>query len=127
MATNGASVRLKITVTGGQVLADLEFANSSRKDVFIEKYNACIEGEIENNVFQIRTGERVLDYTGMLAKRRRPLPEDYVRLAPGRMFAARADLTGAYECPRGAPSYEARYCAVLSYPDRECSWSLASV
>ena len=108
------------------MLADLEFANSTRQEIFIEKYNACINGEIENNVFEIKTGERLLDYTGMLAKRRRPIAEDYVRLAPGRMFASRVDLTNAYDFPRGKHDYQARYSAVISYPDRDGIWSLSS-
>jgi hypothetical protein len=121
-----ASVRLRISVRRIQVLADLEFMNTSRHDVFIEKFNACVNGEIENNVFEIRADGHLLDYTGMLAKRRRPLLEDYLRLPPGQPFTTQVDLTRAYDFPRGKRTYEAAYSAVLSYPERDGIWTLTS-
>lgn len=126
MMANGAAVRLNISVRQNQALARLEFTNPTSSDVFIEKYNACVDGEIENNVFQIQWDGHVVDYTGILAKRRRPLPEDYVKIPPGGTLTALVDLVRAYHFPAGSRIYDATYSAVISYPDREGIWTLTS-
>jgi len=126
MMADGAAVRLEISVRQNQALARLEFKNPTPSDVFIEKYNACIDGEIENNVFQIQWDDHVVDYTGLLAKRRRPLPEDYIKIAPGGTLASVVDLAKAYGFPAGFRTYQATYSAVISYPDRDGIWSLTS-
>jgi hypothetical protein len=108
------------------VLADLAFRSSAQGDLFIEKFNACVNGEIENNVFEIRSDGHLLDYTGLLAKRRRPLREDYIVIPTGRVFRKNVDFTTAYDFPRGLRTYEATYSAVLSYPDRDGIWRLTS-
>jgi hypothetical protein len=123
---NGVSVHLNVSVRSGQVMARLDFENSSNNDIFIEKFNACIEGQIENNVFEIRTNGQMLDYIGMLAKRRRPILEDYLVIRAGRTFETEVDLTRAYAFPRGLREYSAVYSAVISYPDRDGIWMLTS-
>jgi hypothetical protein len=123
---NGVSVYLKVSLRSSQVMARLAFKNRSGRDIFIEKYNACAGGQIENNVFEIRTNGHVLDYKGMLAKRRRPIPEDYLVVPSGQTFGVEVDLTRAYAFPKGLGRYVARYSAVISYPDRDGIWSLAS-
>jgi hypothetical protein len=126
MMANGAAVRLEISVRQNQALARMEFKNPTTSEIFIEKYNACIDGEIENNVFQIQWDGHAVDYTGILAKRRRPLPEDYVKIPPGGTLTVLVDLTKAYGFPAGSRTYEATYSAVISYPDRDGIWSLTS-
>lgn len=123
---NGVSVHLEVSVKSSQVLARLDFENTSNQDIFIEKYNACVQGRIENNVFEIRTNGHLLDYNGMLAKRRRPILEDYLVIFPGRNFETEVDLTKAYAFPKGLRQYSAAYSAVISYPHRDGIWTLTS-
>jgi hypothetical protein len=52
--------------------------------VFVEKFKARFNGKIEINVFCIATNGQMLDYVGILAKRRRPTGEDYLVIEPGR-------------------------------------------
>jgi hypothetical protein len=126
MMANSVSVHLAVSAQLGQVRARLAFKNSSNRDVFIEKYNACAEQQIENNVFEIRTNGHLLDYTGMLAKRRRPIPQDYLIIRPGEMFETEVDLTKAYAFPKELREYVVVYSAVISYPDRDGVWMLKS-
>jgi len=126
MMANGVSVHLTVSAVFDQVMARLEFKNSSNRDVFIEKYNACAEQRIENNVFEIQTHGQLLDYTGMLAKRRRPILQDYLVIRPGESFKTEVDLTKAYAFPKEFHDYVVVYSAVISYPDRDGIWMLKS-
>ena len=126
MTANSVSVHLSVAVRFGQVRASLDFANESQHEVFIEKYNACANGQIENNVFEIRSNEHTLDYKGPLFKRRRPVREDYVSISRGRKFSTQVDLAKAYDFPRGNHDYTATYSAVISYLDRDGIWTLTS-
>jgi hypothetical protein len=123
---NGVSVHLNVSVKSGHVMARLDFENRSNNGCFIEKYNACVERQIENNVFEIRTNGQILDYIGMLAKRRRPILADYLVIHAGRTFRTEVDLTRAYAFPGGLHKYSAVYSAVISYPDRDGIWTLTS-
>jgi hypothetical protein len=123
---NGVSVHLNVSVESGEVMARLDFENRSNNDIFIEKYNACVEGQIENNVFEIRTNDQMLNYIGMLVKRRRPVLEDYLVIRAGRIFETEVDLTRAYAFSRGLREYSVVYSAVISYPDRDGIWTLTS-
>lgn len=123
---DGVSVQLNVSVKGRHVLAALEFRNMTQLNFSIEKFNACTDGQIENNVFEIRTNGRLLEYTGLLAKRRRALLEDYIVIPAGRTFRTKADLTAAYDFPHEMRTYEALYSATLSYPDRDGLWTLNS-
>jgi hypothetical protein len=122
----GVSVHLTVSIDSGEAMARLEFRNNSKQDIFIEKYNACVEGRIENNVFEIRTNGQLLEYMGMLAKRRRPILEDYLVIVSGRNFETEVALTRAYAFPKGLRQYSAAYSAVISYPYRDGIWRLTS-
>ena len=122
---NGVSVHLTVSAHG-RVMAKLKFKNSSNRDVFLEKYNACAEQRVENNVFEIRTNGQLLDYTGILAKRRRPIPQDYIVIRPGETFETEVDLMKAYGFPKELREYVVVYSAVISYPDHDGIWMLKS-
>ena len=126
MMVNRVVVLLEISIQQNQVLARLEYRNPTPSAVFIEKYNACINGEIENNVFQIQWDGNLVDYTGILAKRQRPLLEDYIKIPPDGMWTALVNLAKAYRFPAGSHIYEATYSAIISYPDRDGIWTLTS-
>jgi hypothetical protein len=126
MESSRVFAQLSVRVEGRQVLAKLEFVNRSNEDLFIEKFNACFNGEIENNVFRITTDGRTLNYVGILAKRRRPIGEDYLRIEPGQSYTTQTDLVKAYAFLQGSRLYEGLYSAMISYPRRDGCWSLES-
>src|SRR4051812_29653039 len=91
------SAQLTVHSTQKDVFADLSFTNHDSEARFVEKVNACIDGVIENNVFRISSAGRPITYTGMLAKRTEPSPNDLYRLEPEKTFTTRVKLTNAYE------------------------------
>lgn len=116
-----AAVEVDLTVNtqSGGVMVGLLFVNQTSTRVFLEKINACSDGRIENNVFQLRSAGRQIDYTGRLTKRGRLLPEDYIPLDPGKTFTTQVDLTTAYAFLPGAHNYSVHYFALHSFPDRD--------
>jgi hypothetical protein len=127
MATGKMAIaEISVNIANRQVLATLEIRNESAADVYVEKYNACFGGQIANNIFVILTDAQMLDYVGPLVKRRRPIPEDYVRIASGISFTSNVDLRSAYRFLAGTRKYEAKYSATITYPSEDGYWTLES-
>jgi hypothetical protein len=123
---NAVDVKLSVAVEAQSVTATLTFTNQSSADVHIEKINGCLDGSIQNDVFKITAdGERVL-YTGALAKRFPPGPEDFVKVAPGKKLTTTVRLDQAYGLIPGSHRYRAAYSALHPFPDRPGFLSLES-
>lgn len=118
MSSSPVAVRLEVSPAGGVVNATLTFKNTSDVVAYVEKINGCLEGGIENDVFHIETGGQEVDYTGTLAKRRPPGPDDFVKLPPKQEIATSVRLTDAYDFLAGTHRYKAYYSALHAYPDR---------
>ena len=126
MLTNTIAARLSINIVQKSVLSSLAFINNSKETVYINKINGCLNGLIENNVFAIESEGSPIDYTGVLAKRLRPGPEDVVALDPGGTIDTIVDLSKAYAFMPGNHAYIAYYSAFHQFPDRPGYVSLQS-
>ena len=114
------SVKLSVRPDSRRVLVELLFTNqSSSSDAYLEKSNACSNGIIENNVFTVTSGRRQLDYAGVLMKRGRPRPQDYILVVPGKSFSTQVDLASAYAFFDGVHTYQVKYSALHTFPDRD--------
>jgi hypothetical protein len=113
------SVKLSARPDSRHVLVDLLFTNQSSSDAYLEKSNACSNGIIENNVFIVTSGRQQLDYAGVLMKRGRPRPQDYILLGPGKSFSTQVDLAPAYAFLDGVHTYQVKYSALHTFPDRD--------
>lgn len=126
MDTSPVEVGLSVTASGPQVTAKLAFTNRTTHPVHVWKFNGCLNGEVENNVFQITTAGRELDYIGRYVKRGVPGPDEFVRLAPGQTIRAEVRLDTVYEFPPGAHIYQIVYEADHGYPPNPDDFTLES-
>jgi len=120
------TVQLKISPTGRTVLADVTFKNKGKTDVFLWKVVACVDGELENDFFEIRRGDQRVDYTGILAKYGDLQASDFIKLEPGKQLEVRIHLEKYYDFPAGSGDYRAKFKASNPYPDRDDDFDLAS-
>jgi len=106
------SVALSISASGGAILAALEFRNATAGTAHLYKVLACLEGRIENNLFEIDGPKGPVLYNGRYVKRREPAPADFLALAPGAELRATVDLAGSYMFDQGPGRYRAHYFAI---------------
>ena len=118
-------VRLSVVVSGQQATATLRFINKTQQDIYLDKINACLDGTIENDVFEISTGDKSIEYIGILAKRK-VKPQDFYRLKPGEEIESKVSIDKVYQFPAGTHEYKIRYYAYHSYPGAEKDLHLVS-
>ena len=124
---SSVSVQLAVVAGEGNVTATLTFMNSSAEDVFLEKVNACINGTIRNNVFQVVSDIDRVPYIGIFAKRAMPGPDGFFRLAAGACHKVRVHLNDAYGFFPGWHAYRIHYVAKHPYIHRpDETWELKS-
>lgn len=112
-------VKLDISIAEKDVKAVLIFTNTSSTDAYVERINGCLDGNIKNNVFKITADNQKIDYIGILAKRRPPEPNDFVKLQPNEQINTQVKLNEAYEFLPGTHKYQVFYTAYHSFPDRD--------
>lgn len=112
------NVTLMVNVDKQQATAVIKFTNKTQHDVYLDKINACISGEIENDVFQISTNGKEIRYIGMLQKRH-VKPEDFIKLKPGAEIETKVKLEKTYQFLAGKNEYKIRYYAYHSHPQGE--------
>lgn len=117
MASNQLEVKLNIEVVFKEVYAVVQFINNSTDVVFIEKRNGCLNGFVENNVFEISSDGAKAEYIGIYEKLSAPKLEDFGRLAPGSTLRTRVKLNDVYEFLPGQHDYRAVYSALHPFPD----------
>jgi hypothetical protein len=124
--TQAITVDLRINTVGNRVRATMDFVNRSNATVFIEKTNACASGQIENDVFEIKSEYNRIRYIGILSKRTPPGPDDFIGIAPGKKFSTTVVLDEAYEFLPGSHVYRIRYAALHDFPDKNDYFELKS-
>ena len=126
------SVKLSVFSSEKQLVASLQFKNNGKNVAFLDLINACIKGELKNNVFEVvpvkagGTREPALGYRGPRLKRRQPILPDFLRLEPGGVAEANVRLDNGYAFPTGRGTYAVTYSAVHQYPDNDDYWEIAS-
>jgi hypothetical protein len=118
MTPNQIDVKLEIAADENKATATLTYTNTSSTDAYLDKINGCVNGSIKNHVFRISSEGKEIEYIGILAKRKDPGPDDFVKLPPKGVLMARVNLNEAYEFFSGAHEYKAHYFALHSFPDR---------
>jgi hypothetical protein len=78
-------------------LVRLTFTNVSDRQAWLYRYNACVGGQVENNVFIIKDGTTRVGYSGRYVKRPAPTPEDFDPLAGHATHVVDVDLVRAYK------------------------------
>ena len=116
MERKTVETELKIIVSKNSVIANIMFINISPKDIYLEKINACLSGEIENDVFEISSEGKKIEYVGPLTKRLPPGPEDVVLLSKGDSITTSVNLCEAYEFKKRGIEYCVTYSAYHSSP-----------
>lgn len=123
--------RVELTLTprldDDRLRLELAFRNRGAIEVWIEKYNACANRRVEQNVFRVvdEDGGRV-PYAGPMFKRGRAGRDDYILIAAGDTFTVAVNLAEGYRLRPGAHTYRVSYSSMISYPDRDGLWSLDS-
>ena len=117
MSSNPVAVKLVVATSSATIAATLTYTNTSSENAFIEKINGCLDGHIDNNVFELTADNRRIDYTGILVKRRAPGPDDFVKLPPGEKLITTVRLEETYEFLPGSHTYRVVYSALHSYPE----------
>lgn len=98
---------------------------SSSETGLLLRYNLPLDGSVENNIFRGDSRDE-LRYLGGYAKRKAPVPADFLKLAPGASLELVVDdLTQYYEVPRFA-TLRFRYEAYHTPPQAEQLYSLQS-
>jgi hypothetical protein len=110
------NVTLAVAISGRSVTATVTFTNRGTVDAFLYEVNAIPEGRLEKNVFDIRREGQRVEYTGILAKRAQPTPEDFLTVKPGQTYTTVVPLHKFYAFPSGMGEYVARYEAFNQKP-----------
>jgi hypothetical protein len=97
-------------------LVRLTFTSISDRDGFLVRYNACVGGQVENNVFVVTAGDAKVPYTGVYRKRHAPTPEDYDALPKHATRTVDVDLQKAYAVKPGV-TYSVAYRAYHGRPN----------
>lgn len=82
-----------------EVHANLTIVNQGDQAVALDKLSIAFDGALANHVFQIRQGERQVDYRGEMVKRAPPGPAGFLQLAPGQRYQKSIPLTAHYAFP----------------------------
>ena len=128
--TSDTSAKISATLSAravpGGVEAHLRFENRGASVGFLYRINACVDGRILNDVFVLTSKGVRMAYTGKLAKRRRPILEDYLELRAGQTAEATVRLDQGYRFLEGPHAYALRYEAIHQYPDNDDYFELVS-
>ena len=121
------SVSVRAMPAKDDLLVELTITNQGQKPIYIEKYNACAEGLIEHDVFTVLTEtDARVGYVGPMVKRGRARGDDYIKIPPDGAFAISVHLGTAYPLLKGTHTYRVAYSAIVTYPDKDEMWTLAS-
>ena len=81
---------------------------------------------MENNVFEISSDSRKLEYKGIYEKLGTSKPEDFAKLVPGGTVEAWVKLNDAYKFLPGLHTYKVIYSALHPFPSKPGFISLES-
>ena len=112
MSDEPVEARLVISVEGTHLIAQLTFFNLWSEPVYLERAKTRPGHRLEYNLFHIYDGEDRIPFSGALAKRPPPTPDEFDTLVPGGTVEATVRLDRSYDFPHGAREYEIFYQAV---------------
>lgn len=120
-APSPISVALGVRVDGRKLPMTIEFSNTSPDVAFLYLPNACADGNIQKNVFEVegKPGQSPVAevrYKGPYRKLAAPTLKDFLELAPGATKTVQVDLATAYDFPAGPGHYEVYYTAINPSP-----------
>jgi hypothetical protein len=121
------TVALSLAARGHDLYADMEFANVSGQEFYLDKVSACLGGKIGDGVFQVEADGQPLPFTGQRSKRRTdPGARQFVRLAPGASQHVNVALSRAYRLLPGTHTYRVVYVAAHDFAGHFQSVTLRS-
>ncbi len=121
------TVVLSLAARGHDLYADMEFANVSGQEFYLDKVSACLGGKIGDGVFQVEADGQPLPFTGQRSKRRTdPGARQFVRLAPGASRHVNVALSRAYRLLPGTHTYRVVYVAAHDFAGHFQSATLRS-
>lgn len=95
------NVNLSVEIKDQAVLAHLQFTNNTSDQLYLDKYNICLDGIFRNNVFEItEEKEKEAVYTGPMIKRK-IRPEDFILLQKGENIKVTVNLNNGYKLIKG--------------------------
>jgi hypothetical protein len=113
-------VTLEVSARGREVTATLTLLNKGRTAFPLEKFNACTDGTMEKELFEVATvtaPPKQVAYVGMTAKRPPSGPNDYLHLAPGKSLSNTVRLDRYYDFPPAGGMFVARYSVYNALPE----------
>jgi len=81
------------------VIVELSITNGTGERLDLDKATVFFDGELENAVFEVRSGKGEVAYLGMMRKRGPPGRDGFVHLRPGETFTRSIDLGPSYAFP----------------------------
>jgi hypothetical protein len=117
MAAETLEVRLSVQAEGPEVTATLEFANVGQGKAPLWGPLACLNGRLDNNLFEVLCDGVRIPFRGPLAKRQAPRPDEFLFVEPGESLVSTVRLDGFYTFPPGGGEYTAAYLAYNPDPE----------
>ena len=112
--------------SGSKIQAHLHFRNVSVKSAHLYRPFVCGDGVLRDNLFYVSVGKQKMRYTGVLAKRAGPKPDDFVTLQPYKTLSCDCELNDAYLWLPGSRVYVIYYEVEMPFADRAGSYTLRS-
>lgn len=105
------TLEIAASKTNGQpkVIVNLLFKNETKKPIKIVKFLIGDGTETSNAFFQVTANAAKIQYTGMMAKRGEPKPEDFVTLKPKQELKGSFDISSAYRWLQNVTEYTIVY------------------
>lgn len=91
------------------VMAHILFRNETKKPIKIAKFLIGDGKEPSNAFFQVTANAAKIQYTGIMAKRGEPAPEDFVTLKPKQELKGAFDISTAYRWLQNVTEYTIVY------------------
>lgn len=110
-------VTLAIITSERDTKALLTFSNQTRDVLYLDKYDACLNGRLTSNVIKVSSvsGSDV-EFIGQTVKRAPPSDKDYYRLGPGQQVSTEIRLDDVFKFDSGSHEYTFQYSAMSVDP-----------
>jgi len=105
------NLEIEASKTNGQpkVIAHINFRNETKKPVKIAKFLIGDSKSPSNSFFVVTANSAKIQYTGEMAKRAEPRPEDFVTLKPKQEARGSFDLSNSYKWLQNLSEYTIVY------------------
>ena len=105
------TVEIAASKTNGQpkVIANILFRNETKKPIKVAKFLIGDGKEPSNAFFQVSANAAKIQYTGEMAKRGEPKPEDFVTIKPKQEVKGSFDISTSYKWLQNVTEYTIVY------------------